>query len=260
MKRYFHIWWVMTLNATQHNFASRFGALFLIIGKIVRFLFFFFFLVVIGSKTHTVSNYTLAQMIFFYLTYQLLDTLPQLLMRMVYRFRGEIVSGDFDYYLTKPISPLFRALFGWADVLDIPMIILSGVGILLAIPHLGGVSDITVILYGALMVNSFILTIAFHIMILSLGILTTEIDNATMLYRDLTQMGRVPVDIYTQPLRNFITFAVPVGIMMTVPAKALMGLLSFPFVLLSFSIAALCLTISFSLWNYSLTQYSSASS
>lgn len=260
MKRYAHIWWVMTLNATQNNFTSRFGALFLIIGKIIRFLFFLFFLQIIGTKTRLIASYTLSQMIFFYLTFQILDTLPQLFMRMVYRFRGEIVSGDFDYYLTKPFPPLFRALFGWTDALDIPMLIIAVVFLLIASFHVGTISFFSVFLYIALLINSFVIALAFHVMILSLGVLTTEIDNATMFYRDLTQMGRVPVDIYHQPLRGIITFAIPVGIMMTIPVKALMGLLTLPVILVSFSMAALLLTISMVLWRYALKSYASASS
>lgn len=260
MKRYLKIWWIFTLNATQNNFASRFGASMLIIGKLIRFFFFLFFLFVIGTRTKLIGGYTLPQMIFFFLTYQLLDTIPQLLMRMVYRFRGEIVSGDFDYYLTKPFSPLFRALFGWTDALDIPILILSVIFLIPAIHALGNVTLIQILLYMVLVINSFFIAMALHIMILSLGVLTTEIDNATMFYRDLTQMGRVPVDIYREPLRGLITFVIPVGIMMTIPAKVLLGLVSIPVVTISILLSSGLVILSLLLWQYALRQYSSASS
>src|SRR6266516_4116715 len=103
MKRYIHIWWKMTVNTAQTVLASRTGAVILILGKVIRFVFFLWFLFIIGSKTKVLAGYTLNQMIFFFLTYQLVDTLPQFFMREVYRFRGYVVTGDFDYFLLKPI-------------------------------------------------------------------------------------------------------------------------------------------------------------
>lgn len=260
MNRYLTIWWTFTKNATQHNFTSRFGALVLVIGKIIRFFFFFFFLIIIGTKTKAIASYTLQQMILFFLTYQLVDTIPQFLLRSVYRFRGDIVSGDFDYYLVKPFPPLFRALFGWTDVLDIPMILLSVVFLIIAVHQSGTIPFASVFLYIVFTVNAILIAVGIHILILAIGVVTTEIDNATMFYRDLTQMGRVPVDVYKEPLRGIITFVVPVGIMMTVPAKALLGILSWQIAAVSFAFSILFLFLGLRLWDYALKEYASASS
>src|SRR5438874_1581239 len=72
----------------------------------------------------------------------------------------------------------------------------------------------------------FLIALGFHIFVLATGILSTAVDNTVMLYRDLTQMGRLPIEVYQEPLRGFITFIIPVGIMMTYPGQALLGLLS----------------------------------
>src|SRR6266702_2826077 len=125
MKRYFKIWWMMTLAATANNFSSRFAAFILIVGKLIRFFFFFIFIFLIASRTRAIGGYNLSQIIFFFLTYQLVDLIPQAFMREVYRFRGYVVTGDFDYILLRPFSPLFISLFGCADALDIPLIIIS---------------------------------------------------------------------------------------------------------------------------------------
>jgi ABC-2 type transport system permease protein len=89
---------------------------------------------------------------------------------------------------------------------------------------------------------------------------TTEIDHAVMIYRDLTSMGRVPVDIYKEPLRSVITFAIPVGIMMTFPAKAFLGMLSWQFIVLSLVLGLLFFVLSLRIWHYALSRYASASS
>lgn len=260
MKRYLSVWWLMTISGTQENLTSRLSAILLILGKIIRFLFFLLFLVVIGSKTKAIVGYTLSQVIFFYLTFQLIDNIPQFFMREVYRFRRYITSGDFDYFLTKPLSPLFRSLFGWTDALDIPIIMLSIIFLLVSVIRMPNVTFFGIITYFILLLNSFAIALSFHVLVLAMAIVTTEVDNAIMLYRDITQMGRLPVDIYKEPIRGLITFAIPVGIMMTVPAKALLGLLSTPVIIIAFIVSGLFLSVSLFFWRRALLDYSSASS
>jgi len=251
---------MLAVNAFQDAFVSRFSAIVLITGKLIRFLFFLFFLFIIGSKTKLIAGYSLPQMFFFYLTFQLIDTLPQLLMREVYRFRGYVVSGDFDYFLIKPLSPLFRALFGGSDILDVPMTIITIGAISITVMRLPSVSFLHVLLYVLLILNAFMIAVSLHIVVLSLGVVTTEVDNAIMFYRDITNMGRVPVDIYKEPLRGIITFAVPVGVMMTFPAKGLLGLLTPQTIFIAVVIDSVLLWISVSLWKIALKYYGSASS
>lgn len=260
MKRYFKIWLILTGAASQIAFQSRFGAGVFIIGKILRFLFFLLFLLLLSSKTNAIAGYSLWQIILFFITFNLIDTLAQFFLREVYRFRSYVVSGDFDYILTKPVSPLFRSLFGGSDILDLSIIFLSLAFIIFAAGKIGGISLLGVILYVVFILNAFLIALAFHIFVLAIGVLTTEVDNTIMLYRDITQMGRVPVDIYKEPLRGILTFVVPVGIMMTFPAKVLMGLLSLGTIVASVFIGILSVVLSLWFWRFSLKHYASASS
>ena len=108
--------------------------------------------------------------------------------------------------------------------------------------------------------NGLVIATGFHILVLALAIMTTEVDHAIMIYRDLTSMGRVPVDIYQEPLRGIITFVIPIGIMMTFPAKALFGLLTPGMVALAVIVGVGFLVVCLRLWRFALTQYASASS
>lgn len=260
MKKYFKLWWKMTSYTTQIAFQSRFGAVVFLLGKLMRFFFFLLFLYVIGSKTKAIGGYDIWQIIFFYATFNLLDSLPQFFLREVYRFRTYVVKGFFDYILTKPINPLFRSLFGGSDVFDLFILALSIIFVVVSASHMSGITFTNSILYFLLLINGFFIAVSFHIFVLGIGIISTAVDNTIMLYRDLTQMGRLPIDIYKEPLRGLITFIVPVGIMMTYPAKALMGLLSIQTVLLSFLVGGILFIASLQFWKFSLKQYVSASS
>ncbi len=239
---------------------DRWNASIFLLGKLLRFVFFTIFLFALFAKIPEIHGYSKYQMIFFFLNFNVLDTMAQLFYREVYRFRPMVVSGDFDLVLTKPMSPLFRALAGGADPLDFYMLVLY-IGLLIfVIFQLGSFSLIGVISYVTLLFNGFLIATAFHILVLALAIVTTEVDHAIMIYRDLTMMGRVPVDMYQEPLRGILTFALPVGIMMTFPAKAMLGLLSPWAILLAFILGSLFFVLCLRVWHYALSKYSSASS
>ena len=185
--------------------------------------------------------------------------MAQFLFREVYRFRPLIVSGSFDLVLVKPVNALFRVLMGGADVLDLIMI----PPIIFAVYYVGRLLSPTTsqtVLFLLLIINSLFIATAFHIVVLALGIITLEIDHTIMIYRDITNLGRFPVDIYRQPLQGILTYLIPVGIMITLPAKALMGLVSPSGVLLSFVIGTVAVLVAIRLWNFALTKYTSASS
>jgi ABC-2 type transport system permease protein len=260
MSRYLKIWWIYTRGTTQIALQSRFGALFFLLGKFIRFTTLLYFLYLLISETKTLAGYSLWQILFFYATFNVIDGVPQFLLREVYRFRTQVVKGYFDYVLAQPQPTLFKALFGGSDILDIPLFLISLGFLIFSAWHLEGITLMGWIFYGLLLINAFFIALAFHIFVLGMGILTTEVDNTIMLYRDLTKMGQVPIDIYRAPISFILTFVIPIGIMISFPVKALLGILSTPFILISFVFSSVFLFLSLLFWRYSLKHYTSASS
>ncbi|GEM_PF-211955 len=260
MKKYLKLWFVMTSRITQIAFVSRFGVIFFTFGKIVRFLFFLFFLVFLVGKTKLVAGYTLWEVILFFLTFNMVDIISQFLFREVYRFRSYIVSGSFDYLLTKPISPLLRSLFGGSDILDL-ITLFPLIGFLIyTLSRLEAITIIGVFFYILLLTNALIIMLAFHIFVLGLGVLVTEVDNAIWIFRELTALGRIPIAVYREPLSWVLTFIIPVGIMITFPVHAALGVLSFQAIIVAFLISGALLFGSLRFWRYALRHYTSASS
>ena len=260
MKRYLKLWWFFTKNTTSLALQSRFGSLFFLIGKLIRFFILFYFLYVLLSQTKTLAGFNLYEIIFFYATFNLIDIIPQLLLRETYRFRYYVIQGFLDYILTKPMSPLFRALLGGSDILDVPMLLLSLGFLIYSGMHLGPITLIGVLLYLLLVANAMIIAFSVHIYILGFGIMTASIDNSVMLYRDITRMGQIPVDVYKAPVSFFVTFVLPVGIMMSFPVRALLGMLSWEHIFIALLFAMAFLFSSLKFWQFSLRQYQSASS
>ncbi|MGH7245639.1 MAG: ABC-2 family transporter protein [Candidatus Levyibacteriota bacterium] len=258
--KYIKLWWIMTTHVSEIALSSRFGAAIFILGKLLRFAFFGIFLLLLIVKTKNIAGYNIWEIILFFMTFNLIDTGAQFLWREVYRFRDYILSGNFDYFLTKPMSPLFRSLFGGSDILDVVLLFLSVAFIGIAMQHISGITFFAVFLYILFVLNAFVIALSFHILILSMGILTTEIDSALWIYRDLTQMGRIPVDVYKQPFQTVLTFVIPIAIMMTFPGKVVIGALSISVIFISFLFGAGLFYSAIKFWEYALRFYVSASS
>ncbi|MBI2039968.1 ABC-2 family transporter protein [Candidatus Microgenomates bacterium] len=258
--KYFKVWLRFAINGFQTQLNNRFALTIFLIGKILRFAIFTLFIVILVSKTKALAGYSLDQTIFFFLSFNLIDIISQLLFREVYRFRQAVVLGTFDFYLVKPINSLYRSLMGGPDLIDfITLIPLFG-AIVFYMSRLQMISLPSTVLYLGLIGVGFTIALSFHILVLALAVLTTEVDHAIMMYRDIVGMGRFPIDIYREPLRGFLTFIIPVGLMMSFPAKAFLGLLSPALIIYSIVFALFLLFFSLKIWNYSLKQYSSASS
>lgn len=261
INKYLRVWLKLTAYSFNIDLSNRFTAVFAITGKVLRFLFFLGFLFLLVGRTKNLAGYSLHQAVFFFLTFNLIDILVQFFLRGVYHFRGQIITGNFDLVLTKPINPLFRSLSERTDIYDLITLIVLIIYMIIFLAK--GYITVTLggtILYLLLIISSFILGLAFHIAVLAIGVLTTEVDNILWIYRDLAGMGRIPIDVYREPLRTVLTVVIPVAVLVTFPAKALMGLLSWQWMIFSFVISGIFLFLSLKFWHFALKRYSSASS
>lgn len=257
--KYWKVWWLMSRNSFLAILHVKIALSIFLTGKILRFVFFILFLIFLVKGTKGLAGYTVEEVVFFFLTFNIIDITAQFFFREVYRFRPLVVSGDFDLVLVKPVNALFRVLMGGADLIDL-ITLPPLVGVLVYVGYQLHPNGFLVVSYLLLITNGLLLAAAFHILVLALGIITFEIDHTIMIYRDLIALGRLPVDIYRQPLRSFLTFVIPVGVMMTLPAKALMGLASPVGVVVSLAAGIIAVLISLRFWHYALKRYSSASS
>lgn len=257
VKKYFTVWLRSSFLSLETVLTTKGSSLMFLSGKLVRFFFFLWLIIMVGDRVDQVAGYSLDQLIIAFLVFNLLDTGAQLLFRGLYWFRRDVTHGELDFKLIKPMSTLFQALTGRTDVLDIPMfciivVALAWRGASLFLAHWPVVVPLFLI--------SGLLIFSIHVLVAALCVLTAEIDHTIMIYRDLSAMARIPIDAYITPIRILLTFIIPIAVMMTFPAKALFGMLGWPLVAFSLGIAGLFTLGSLKLWRYALTRYTSASS
>lgn len=257
MKKNLKIFLYLSKFALKTTLMHPVGSIFFLIGKLMRFGTYFFFVSYLLFNTKVLAGYNINQTLVFFLTFNIIDTLAQLLFREVYRFRPLVVSGELDAILIKPFHPFVRILVGGIDLLDLLTVFIY-VGILIFfITQLGTLTLFNVLLFFLLIVNAMVIATAFHIIVLALGIFTTEVDHTILIYRDLSRLGAFPVDIYAEPLRSLLTFVIPIAVMSTFPVKSLMGILSLNLVFISFAISGILFFIAMVMWNNALKKYQS---
>jgi ABC-2 type transport system permease protein len=93
-----------------------------------------------------------------------------------------------------------------------------------------------------------------------LAVRTQELENAIWVYRDMMFLGKFPMDIYAVPLQWALITVVPIGMMISYPAQALLGVLTPVKAAYALVFAAALLTLSLRAWSGALRQYTSVSS
>ena len=261
VRRYFTLWFLFAKHELLFQFSSKSTMLFFFIGKLIRFTSLMLILIMFRLNTKGLAGYSIDEVIVFFLTFNLIDIISQMVFRGVYSLSGKVRTGEFDFFLMRPVNPLFRSLTGQPDFNDLLMFVpLIGFTVWYISRALPTLSIAHILLYLLLLGNGLIIAAAFHIFVICIGVVSTEVDNTITLYRDLSQMGRFPMEIYREPLRGILTFIVPIGIMMAVPAKALLGLLSPQIIVISFAISITMFLLALFAWDRSLKSYASASS
>ncbi len=255
--KYLMYWLKITAMTFSSLIATRLASAIFIVGKTLRISLFLIFLFALKDKITLLAGYSFDQLIVFYLIFNLFDLLGQIFYRGIYWYRNEIISGNFDFTLTKPINPLFQVLVSHTDWLDIPPLIFTVIFLIFKLPTVGWQELLSFIALGFL---AMVLITAIHILVAAVGVLTTEVDNAIWIFRDLSLMARFPTDIYIEGVRAFLTFIVPVALIFTFPAKALLGLLPLKMFIVAAVFAVIFYYLVIKFWHYSLKQYASASS
>lgn len=258
---YLQVWILTATNALQVAFVNRWSNALFLLGKTLRVTMSLVFFYLLKNQNVSVAGYSTDEVIVFFLTYQLVDIVSQMLFRGVYSFGQLIRTGEFDFLMTKPMSPLFRALTGRPDIDDAVFLIPTLAVSAWVLTQLSiTITFSSAVWYGLLFLNSILIVAGLHIIVLAFGVITAEVDNLIWTYRDISRLGQFPVTMYLEPLRTALFFILPIGIMITVPAQILLNLKPTYSIAIAGTVGIVFFWISLRIWNWALRQYSSASS
>jgi len=172
-----------------------------------------------------------------------------------------IRKGTLDFVLLKPADAQFLVSTTKFAPWRIADAIAGVVIFVIAFHRLGRAPSPGAVGAAALLLGCAALTLySLWILVISAAFFVVKIDNLSFLFVSIFDAARWPVDVFRGMLRAFFTVVVPLAVMTTFPARALLGTLSPLHALL-----ALCGAVAFALfarlvWSRSIGHYTSASS
>ena len=173
----------------------------------------------------------------------------------------QIRKGTFDFVLLKPMDTQFLVstarVLPWRALNLVTAVVLFGYGF-----HLLGRSPSIVDVTASLGVLAAAVAILYSLWMVSvsLAFYVVKVDNLTFLFGAIFDAARWPATIFRGFLHLLFTFVIPLAVMTTFPAEALLGRITGLQLLGALGGAAMSLGVSRFVWRRALGRYTSASS
>lgn len=172
-----------------------------------------------------------------------------------------IRQGTLDFVLLKPADAQFlvsTAKFEPWKVIDG----LAALGIFAWAFHLLGRAPrgLDVLASLGLLACATLVLYSIWILVIAAAFWVVRLDNLAYLFNSVFDFARWPVSVFRGALRIVFTFVIPIGIMTTYPAEALLGTLSLQTALLAVAGALGFAVVSRTVWTRAIGRYTSASS
>lgn len=215
----------------------------------------------IFSNTRSVAGWGVFEMVILLGVFRVISALIGMVIAPNMRqLMEDIRSGTLDFVLTKPVSSQvyvsFRTLVFWqlTDVLLGMGLIVVGASQLAGVVSAGrAAAFVVMVACGAVIIYSVWLVLATSVFWF------TRIANIEMVFWNVFEAGRYPVDIYRAPFRWILTYALPLAFLTTFPAAVLAGRAEPTSLLGAVGVAAAALTGATLFWRFGLRSYSGAS-
>lgn len=172
-----------------------------------------------------------------------------------------IRKGTLDFVLLKPADAQFLVsttkLQPWSsvDVLGGIVVIVVALARMDVVP-----SPLDVIAAALLIAGAVFVMYSIWILVVSLSFFVVRVDNLTYVFTSIFDAARWPISVFRGPVRIVFTFILPLAIMTTYPAMALLGTLQ-PRVFLGSAAGALVFGFfARQVWKHAIRHYTSASS
>jgi len=216
----------------------------------------------IFGNVRQVAGWDLDRMFLVVGTYVIVEHVTSVLFQPNMAKLSELVNrGELDFVLMKPISSQFLVSARYIDFKDLPGVVVGLAYVLVGVQRLAlRPGPLEVGLYVLLVVCATLAVYALWFITVTFSLWTGRVNNIAYLIIPVTDLARVPTDVFRGLARPLLTFAIPVALIATLPAKALLGVLEPGMAPYQVGLTGALLWASHRFWNYSLKRYSSASS
>ncbi len=173
----------------------------------------------------------------------------------------EVQRGTLDHALMRPADAQLLVSVRRIALWQLVDVVLGLAVLAVALVQLGGVLGVgDALAFAGMLTLGTLLVYSFWVILTSGAFWFVRMGEIHELFDGVFRAGSYPVTVYPRWLRWSLTFLVPVGFAVTVPAEALTGRLTWSTAGLAVAVTAGALALSRAVWRAGLRRYGSASS
>lgn len=215
----------------------------------------------IFSKTSHLAGWSASELLAVVGVYFLVGGLTQLfILPSLGRFMEDVRLGALDFALIKPVDSQVlictRQVEAW-KMIDV----LIGIGVVgIALVQMGtSLGPLQAVVFLIALAAGVIVVASFLMILATTAFWFVRVQNILVIFQAMYEAGRWPITIYPPWLQGALTFLVPVGIAITVPAEALVGRLDWRLLAGTIGLAIVMPFIARRVWTTGIKSYSGAS-
>jgi ABC-2 type transport system permease protein len=170
-------------------------------------------------------------------------------------------DGTLDFTLVKPEDAQLVSSIQRVEIWKLTDVGLGIAVLVVALSRLGQrVGFVEALQFASALLAGGVIVYSFWMILATTAFWLVRVENILVVFQSMYEAGRWPVSIYPGWLRFALTFVVPVGFAVTVPAQALAGRLTWPVLAGAAGLAAALFTAARLVWKAGLRRYQGASS
>ena len=216
---------------------------------------------VVFSKTDSLAGWRPAELLAIVGVYTLVSGISELVVRpSLARFMEDIRLGNLDFTLTKPVDAQMLVSMRQVEVWKLIDVVVGLVVLGVAIVQLGAaVGPVQALAFAVALLAGMTIIFSFLMILATCAFWWIRLDNILNIFQSMYEAGRWPIAIYPPWLRAILTFLVPIGFAITVPAEGLVGRMSITTLATALALAVVLPLIARWFWLIGVRHYSGAS-
>lgn len=224
-------------------------------------LFSIMLVLVIYRNTDSVAGWTSTDAFALIATHYLIGACSYLIFPSLSEIPQHVRMGTLDFIITRPIDSQFWVSLRRINFAEIGAV---GAGIAMFIYAFSIIDPkplpMDLVAYGLLVIAATVIFYSVQLMMMTTAIWFVRVDNLFVFYEAARDVARYPVDIYNPRVKFTLTYMIPVALLGSVPARALVGEPNWNMVWLGLLYAGIAFFLARKFWFFALRSYSSASS
>lgn len=216
---------------------------------------------VLYRHTNVIGHWTLPQTRVFLGMLFVVDAFYMILLQEnLDRFSEKVTKGQLDLLLAKPVNSQFMASFQKVSTALFGNLTIGTAWLVWSLTQLPDFNWLRLLWLLVLIPTGFTVLYALRFMMSATSVIFTKAENLQFVWYQFYKLAMRPDSIYQPWLRFVLITAIPVGLVASLPARALLDPPDFGLFIWATLLGPILVWISRRYWNYALGKYSSASS